>query len=78
MQSLLFTQRDFSTENGKVLLLAAWNVSGAVCNGPMFDPWNGFLDMNSPDGNKAYEVAVIGRKDARNTSERFFGVNCEC
>ena len=74
----LFTQRDFFTDNGISMLLSAVNVAGSVCEDSVYDPWTAV----SPEGyaaivadlKRAYDVVVVRRKDARDTSERWFGV----
>ena len=74
----LFTQRDFFTDNGISMLLSAVNVAGSVCEDSVYDPWA----VISPEGyaavvaeiKRAYDVVVVRRKDARDTSERWFGV----
>ena len=74
----LFTQRDFFTDNGISMLLIAVNVAGSVCEDSVYDPWV----VISPevygavvvDLKRAYDVVVVHRKDARDTSERWFGV----
>ena len=60
------------------MLLSAVNVAGSVCEDSVYDPWA----VISPEGNaavvsdlkRAYDVVVVRRKDARDTSERWFGV----
>ena len=74
----LFTQRDFFTDNGISLLLSAVNVAGSVCEDSMYDPWTiicaeGYAAVIS-DLKRSYDVVVVRRKDARDTSERWFGV----
>ena len=74
----LFTQRDFFTDNGISMLLSAVNVAGSVCEDSVYDPWavispEGYAAVVS-DLKKAYDVVVVGRKDAQDTSERWFGV----
>ena len=69
----LFTQRDFFTDNGISMLLTAVNVAGSVCKDSVYDPWNlvlpeGFSDVVN-DLERAYNVVVVRRKDARDTSE---------
>ena len=77
----LFTQRDFFTDIGISMLLSAVNVAGSVCEDSVYDPWA----VISPEGyatvisdlkrlKGAYDVVVVRRKDARDTSERWFGV----
>ena len=74
----IFTQPDFFTENGISMLLSAVNVAGTVCEDSACDPWV----VISPEGyaavvadlKRAYDVVVVRRKDARDTSERWFGV----
>ena len=73
----LFTQRDFITDNGISMSLSAVNVAGGVCEESMYDPWA----VMSPEGyaaavsdlRRAHDV-MVRRKDARDTSERWFGV----
>ena len=74
----LFSQRDFLTVNGMSMLLSAVNVAGSVCEDSVYDPWavispEGYAAVVS-DLKRAYDVVVVRRKDARDTSERWFGV----
>ena len=74
----LFTQRYFFTDNGISILLSAVNVAGSVCEDSVYDPWaviypEGYAAVVS-DLQKAYDVVVVRRKEARDTSERWFGV----
>ena len=74
----LFTQRDLFTDNGISMLLSAVNVAGSVCEDSVYDPWavisvEGYAAVVS-DLKRAYDVVVVRRKDARDTSERWFGV----
>ena len=74
----LITQRDFFTDNGISILLSAVNVAGSVCEDSVYDPWavicpEGYAAVVS-DLQKAYDVVVVRRKEARDTSERWFGV----
>ena len=74
----LFTQRDFVMNNGISMLLSAVNVAGSVCGDSVYDPWavifpEGYAAVVS-DLQKAYDVVVVRRKEARDTSERWFGV----
>ena len=74
----LSTQRDFFTDKGISMLLSAVNVANSVCEDSVYDPWT----VISPEGyaavvaglRRAYDVVVVRRKDARDTSERWFGV----
>ena len=74
----LFTQRDFFTDIGISMLLSAVNVAGSVCEDSLYDPWT----VVSPEGyativadlKRANDVILVRRKDARDTSERWFGV----
>ena len=71
----LFTQRDFFTDNGISMFLSAVNVAGSVCEDSVYDPWT----VISPEGyaavvadlKRAYDVVVVRRKEARDTSERW-------
>ena len=74
----LFTQQDFFTDNGISMLLSAVDVAGSVCEDSVYDPWavicpEGYAAVVS-DLRKAYDVVVVRRKEARDTSERWFGV----
>ena len=60
------------------MLLSAVNVAGCVCEDSVYDPWavisaEGYAAVVS-DLKRAYDVVVVRRKDARDTSERLFGV----
>ena len=74
----LFTQRDFFTYNGISMLLSAVNVAGSVCEDSVYDPWTVISSEAYAavvaDLKRAYDVVVVRRKDARDTSERWFGV----
>ena len=78
VRDLLFTQRNFFTDNRLSMLLSAINVAGSVCEDSVYDPWV----VISPEGyaavvadlKRAYDVVVARRKDARDASERWFGV----
>ena len=76
----LFTQRVFFTDNGISILLSAVNIAGSVCEDSIYNPWNSILpggyDAVVQDLKKAYDVVVVHRKDAQDTSERYFGVAC--
>ena len=74
----LFTQRDFFTDSGISMLRSAVNVAGSVCENSVYDPWTVFSAEEYAavlcDLKRAYDVVVVRRKDARDTSERWFGV----
>ena len=60
------------------MLLSAVNVAGSFCEDSVYDPWavirpEGYTAVVS-DLCKAYDVVVVRRKEARDTSERWFGV----
>ena len=60
------------------MLLSAVNVAGSVCEDSVYDPWavisaEGYAAVVS-DLKRAYDVVVVRRKDARDTSERCFRV----
>ena len=56
------------------MLLSAVNVAGSVCEDSVYDP----LAVTSAEGyaavvsdlKRAYDIVVVRRKDARDTSER--------
>ena len=59
-------------------MLSAVNVAGRVCEDSVYDPWavispEGYAAVVS-DLKRAYDVVVVRQKDARDTSERCFGV----
>ena len=60
------------------MLLRAVNIAGSVCEDSVYEPWNLILPEGygaiTDDLKKAYNVVVVRRKDARDTSERWFGV----
>ena len=78
VRSPRFTQRDFFSDNGVNLLVSAVNAAGSMRDQSTCEPWTTVL----PDGyeatlvdlRKAYDVVVVRRKEARDTSERWFGV----
>ena len=60
------------------MLLSAVDVAGSVCEDSVYDLWavicpEGYAAVASDLG-KAYDVVVVRRKEARDTSERWFGV----
>ena len=74
----LFTQRDFFTDNGISMLLSAVNVAGSVCQDSVYDTWalilpEGYVAVVA-DLKRVYDVVVVHRKDAQDTSERWFGL----
>ena len=69
---------DFLTDNEIAALPSAVNVAGSVCEDSVYDPWavvsaEGYVAVVS-DLKRAYDVVVVRRKDARDNSERCFGV----
>ena len=60
------------------MLLSAVNIAGSVCEDSISNPWNLILPERygavGYDIKKAYDVVMLRRKDARDTSERWFGV----
>ena len=78
VRSAMFTQRDFFSDNGVTLLVSAVNAAGSMRDQSTGEPWASVL----PDGyeatlldlKKAYDAVVVRRKEARDTSERSFGV----
>ena len=59
------------------MLLSAVNIAGSVCEDSVYEPWSLILPEGygavADDVKKAYDV-VVRRKDALDTSERWFGV----
>ena len=78
VRSPRFTQRDFFSNIGINLLVSAINAAGSMRDHSTCEPWARVL----PDGyeatlldlKKAYDAVVVRRKEARDTSERLFGV----
>ena len=78
VRSSRFTQRDFFSDNGINLLVSAVNAAGSMRDQSTFEPWATVL----PEGyeatlanlKKAYDDVVVRRKEAWDTSERWFGV----
>ena len=78
VRSPRFTQRGFFSDSGVTLLGSAVNAAGSMRDQSTCEPWASVL----PDGyeailvdlKKAYDVVVVRRKEARDTSERWFGV----
>ena len=78
VRSPRFIQRDFFSDNGINLLVSAIDAAGSMRDQLTCEPWANVL----PDGyeatlvdlKKAYDVVVVRRKEARDTSERWFGV----
>ena len=60
------------------MLLGTVNIAGSVCEASVYDPWKIILHEGYAavvvDLKRDYDVVVIRRKDARDTSERWFGV----
>ena len=78
VRSPRFTQRDFFSDNGISFFVFAVNAAGSMREQSTCGPWANVL----PEGfeatlvglRKAYDVVVVRRKEARDTSERWFGV----
>ena len=77
VRNSLFTQLDFFTFNGISMLLSAVNIAVSVCEDSVYNTWDLILPEGYvavvDDSKKAYDVVVVRRKDARDTSERWFG-----
>ena len=60
------------------MLLSAVHVAGRVCEDCVYYPWTVILPEGYAavvvDLKMAYDVVVVRRNDARDTSERWFGV----
>ena len=72
-----FTQRDLFTDNGISMLLSAVNAAGSVCEDSVYDPW-AVISADEcavvvSDLKRAFDV-VVRRQEARDISERWFGV----
>ena len=78
VRSPRFTQRDFFSDNGVNLLVSAVNAADSMRDQSTCEPWASVLpdsyEATLVDIRKAYDVVVVRRKEARDTSERWFGV----
>ena len=65
LRNHLFTQRDFSTDDGISMLLSAVSFAGSVCEDSAYEPWNLILPEGYgvvvEDLKKAYDVVVVRR-----------------
>ena len=78
VRSPRFTQRDFFSGKGLNLLVSAVNAADSVRDQSTCEPWAhklpGGYEATLVDLRKAYDAVVVRRKEARDTSERWFGV----
>ena len=78
VRSARFTQRDFLSDNGVNLLVSAVNDAGSIRDQSSCEPWASVrpdsYEATLVDLRKAYDVVVVRRKEARDTSEGWFGV----
>ena len=78
VRSPRFTQRDFFSDNGINLLVSAIDAAGSIRDQSNCEPWANVLlegyEATLVDLRKAYDAVVVRRKEARDTSERWFGV----
>ena len=78
VRSPRITQRDFFSDTGINLLVSAIDAAGSIRNQSNCEPWANVLpegyEATLVDLRKAYDAVVVRRKEARDTSERWFGV----
>ena len=78
VRSPRFTQRDFFSDNGINLPVFALNVAGSIRDQSTSELWVSVLpegyEAALVDLKKVYDAVVVRRKEARDTSERCFGV----
>ena len=78
VRSPRFVQRDFFSDNGINLLVSAIDAAGSIRDQSNCEPWANVLpegyEATKVDLRKAYDAVVVRRKEARDTSERWFGV----
>ena len=78
VRSPRFTQRDFFSDNGISLLVSAIDAANLIRDQSNCEPWANVLpesyEATLVDLKKAYDAVVVRRKEARDTSERWFGV----
>ena len=76
--STRFTQRDFFSDNGINFFVSAIDAAGSIRDQSNCEPWANVLPEGYEailvDLRKAYDAVVVKRKEARDTSERWFGV----
>ena len=79
VRSPRFTQRDFFSDNGIDLLVSAVNAAGSMRDQSTCEPWANVLsegyEATLVDLRKAWDAVIVTRKEARDTSERWFGVH---
>ena len=72
-----FTQRDFFSDNGINLLVSAIDAAGSIHDQSNCEPWANVLpegyEATLVDLRKTYDAVIVRRKEARDTSERWFG-----
>ena len=80
VRSPRFTQRDFFSDNGIGLLVSVFKAAGSIREKLTYDPWVNVLpegyEANVVDLKRAFDAVVVRQKDARDTSERRFGLRC--
>ena len=78
VRSPRFTQRDFFSDNGINLLVSAIVAAGSIRDQSECELWANVLpegyEATLVDLRKAYASVVVRRIEARETSERWFGV----
>ena len=78
VRSPRFTQRDFFSDNGINLLVSAIDAAGSLRDQSVCEPWANVLpegyEATLADLRKSCDVVVVRRKEARDVSERWFGV----
>ena len=79
VRSPRFTQRDFFSDNGINLLVSAIDAAGSIRDQSTCEPWASVLpedyEATLVELRKVYDAVVVRRKEARDTSERKFGVH---
>ena len=74
-----FIQRDFFSDKGITLLASAVNAAGSMRDRSTCEPWVNVLpegyEATLVDLLKVYDAVVVRRKEAWDTSERWFGVH---
>ena len=78
VRSPRFIQHDFFSDNGISLFVSAVNIAGSIRDQSTCEPWANVLpegyEATLIDLRKAYDAVIVKRKEARDTSERWFGV----
>ena len=78
VRSPRFSRRDFFSDNGINLFVSVVKTAGSVRNKSTCEPWANVLpkgyETTVVDLKRVYDSVVVRQNDARDTSERWFGI----